>query len=293
MDYEGMFRELAPDEFKTQFDDAPRRKVYMILADSNLDDKAKAIELRPAVRHELQRQNHQVMALGQQVSQIAPLDRELAVEICDKLNSPFPKVWAQINLAVAIAGDDPESARQLLRDAYQEIKQQAKPVDEMAFDYNTFASNYPMALIGGVGLRGVELADPDYLSEATQIVADAAVALLDSQIGDARANYFETVAAVARYDRQRAQQLLKKAGDDVTLHEAASYFVALAAIDPNRILEEYEFIPMDGDERGIKYRPYIRNALIPALCSEDDTAFWDELARYSHLVITATNRTRD
>jgi hypothetical protein len=113
--------------------------------------------------------------------------------------------------------------------------------------------------------------------------------MLDSQLADSLSNYFEVVVGIARLDQDVAKKLFDRASDEVGLHEPGSYFAALAALYPDRIWDEFQALPKEPDARGITYQPYVRNALIPALCAESDEEFWTELSNNSHLRIPALN----
>jgi hypothetical protein len=270
----------APPEFRTEFGNPPPRNVLQIIQDETITGAQKEQEIQQAIGFELRGNEIQQMQLTNSLGQLAGFNRELALRIREQMADDTLQFWADTIIAVELSAREPAESRQRIREAYLRLK-----TIRYQGDQDILAYNYPLPLLGAVGLRAVELVAPEDLPVAIKTVMEVAPELLTSTLADARANYFELVAAVARYDREAAQILFDRAGNNVDLHSAASYFVALAALAPERILKEYEEIPFAPNNRGTTYRPYICNSIIPALCASGDDDFWDSLAAHSHLKI--------
>lgn len=272
----------APEEFRNEYTkfSTSSAAIHAVLNCAGLSTEQRIEQLNQALKTSIGRWSHEYMPVASRLDAIARLDIPLAEKWIEKLPDEGARCWARICIASGMAKQNPEIAKQQIRRAYEDLKMLGNDSEDSDRAYNA-----PLPLIGGVGLRAVELVDPTFMETAIEIVANAAPAMLDLPLADSRANYFEVTAAIARYDRLQAEELFDRAKDEVDLHSAASYFVALAAIDPVRISEEYLEIPLQADARGITYRPYIRNAIVMALMADDDDEFWDGLAEHSGLTI--------
>ncbi len=108
--------------------------------------------------------------------------------------------------------------------------------------------------------------------------------LKNSVFSHARSQWFEIIAAIARFDEQPAEKMLNEESDDVDLADAPAYFRALVALHPDQVWSEYQSLPHD-DVRGIDYQQGIRNWIMPALSARDDTEFWNNLTEDTSLRI--------
>lgn len=283
--YTAMLRDIvcrnAPESMQGDFGEPNQRPIWSILHDDSLTDQEKLEELRALKGIEVVQTPFEYMQMASALGAISTLDVGLAESWVEKIADEAGQIWARMQIATSIAKTDQAKAREILKDAYQQLEVISR-TEAPDRDYN-----YPPALIGALGLRLVAEVDASLLEEDIEKVVAASKSLLASRLADSQANYFEVITAIARFDRDTAKSMFDAEAPSFELHASAAYFAALAALYPERILEEFEKLPKDPDERGITWQPYVYNALIPALCAKTDNDYWNALAKLSSLTIAA------
>ena len=213
---------------------------------------------------------HEYMQEAADLGRVAYIAPRVALKFAEGAPNGHAKCYAWLSIAPALSLEDPAAARKLIEKCYDEV---ANLPQDNRVNQNY---NHPPAIVAASGLPIVEFVAPDLLPQCIKTTVAATGPMKASNLADAEANLFETVAAIARYDRVAAEKLYDENKDEVILHSAPGFFRAMVALHPDQVLEEFELIP-ETDERKINHQIQVRNAILPALLAENDDEYWTSL----------------
>ena len=264
-------KEFLGDRDRTQWD------VYWTLVSSaEFSVEERTAELNKVERYDFGKQGYEQMMAASSLGAVALIDLERARTWANEAPSQAAKIWANLLIAPTLARSDKQAAMKLILDCYRELSEMDRS-DRVPTNYN-----YPPSLISVLGLRMVAHVDPKLLPKYIHQSIALTKPLSGSNSHSAQEQQFRAIVGIARYDREKAKAMFDAIADDVQIHAAASFFRALMALHPDQVLEEYETMP-EKDSRGIDYRIYVRNELLPALTAKSDSEFWDALTASSFL----------
>ena len=272
--YQSTFTRYAPDSHQGKFGNKPNSvspvDIFVLVHDETLSRTEKQEKLQKVKSFRFGKQHHEHFLAASSLGMIATIDHELAFQWADEAPAEHVKVWAKLAIAPAMSEREPALAKELVKNCYQPILQLDSSSRNM-YNYNGSPTE-----IAASGLRIVEHVDPSLLPEAIDTAIETLSALDQSQMNSKIDHTFHLIAAVASYDREKAKKLFEKYADDVPIGHSASFFRALVALHPSHVVDEISEMP-EKDDRGIDFRIYVRNEILPALTQRSDAAFWDRL----------------
>ena len=221
-------------------------------------------------RYPFDRLPHEYMQQAADLGLVAYIDPQVALKFAKGAPNGHAKCYAWLSIAPALSIEDPDAARKLIVDCYDQVANLPQG-DQVNQNYN-----HPPAIVAASGLPIVEFVAPDLLPDCIKATVAAAGPMKDGNLADAEANLFETIAAIARYDREAAEKLYDENKDELILHSAPGFFRAMVALHPDEVLDEFKLIP-ETDERKINHQIQVRNAILPALLAENDDEYWTSL----------------
>ena len=230
----------------------------------------KRLMLSEVANYDFGKLPHEYMREAAMLQSVAFVDPELALKFSEQTPCNHAKCYAWLAIAPALSLEDPEAAKNLLKKTYELIADLPSG-DRVMPNYN-----FPPPTIAATGLPIVEFVAPEMLPACVRQTAELAGQFSKSYLADAKANLFEVISAIARYDCQLASKMYTANSSEVDLHSAPGFFRAMLALHPELIVEEFELIP-ETDERKINRQIHVRNAILPALLSKDEQSFWDVL----------------
>ena len=272
----------APAKHRKQFLDGRETTQwdvhFVIVSSSDFSQEERMAELNKIEQYEYGKQTFQQMMAANSLGVVALVDLELAQKWANEAPSPTAKIWGNLLIAPTLAKSDKQAAKKLILDCYRQLSEMDSSA-RIASNYN-----FPPSLISVLGLRVVEHVDPKLLPRCIRQSIELAKAHSGTNSNSSQQQQFRAIVGVARYDREKAEEMFDAIADDVQIHAAASFFRALMALHPDQVLEEYQTMP-EKDNRGTDYRIYVRSELIPALTAETDSEFWDALSASTFLKI--------
>jgi|GEM_PF-2712656 len=267
----------APVSHRGKFDEPSVGTLFSFIRDNTLTRDQKLAFLHQIADPDFGETPYEHMTSAGAMGLVALYDLDLAMKWANQLPLPVAVVLARLAIAPTIARDDPAKARVLIRDCYFRLSNMKST--------NKFQSDtFPAAAIANSGLPVVAFVDSSLLDECIDRTIDATNPLKTSMSSDAKKHRFHVVAMVARYDRAKAQKLFDEIQDEVSLHDSADFFRALVALHPDQVLEEYRSLPPP-DKNGTDWKIHVRNAILPALTTTDDTQFQDALTQQHYLTL--------
>ena len=273
--FESLFSRYAPESMREEFGGKSQTtfsaaNAYMLLNDQTMSQIEKAMKLNELKKHSYGTQPHEQMSAASSLGLVATIDSDLALKWAELAPAEQVRIWARMTIAPSIAKHDLPAARKMVTESYTAIL-------KLDFgDRNRFNYNHSPPALAGRGLRIVEAVDPDLLSDCIDKTIQAIEGNEVSRSSTAQDHIYQAIAAIAPYDKKKAELVFEKYADDVQLYNAAAFFRALVAIHPDQVLDEYQEMPKKNSQ-GTDYRIYVRNELLPALTAKSDRGFWNSL----------------
>ncbi len=268
------FARFAPEKFKSEYETASKSlttsDIHRLLQDESINSQEKISQLQQVKKFEFGKLPMDQMMAAASLGSIAILDHELAMKWAEAAPNPTPKIWAMMTIAPSVAKSDQPLAAKMIVECYDDLLL----LDSSERNY--YNSNFSAAIIGARGLPLVAAVDPVLMEGCIDKTIRAINPLRSSRMGSATEHVFQTIAAIARYDRGKAEALFDEFADDVEIRESGAFFRALMALHPDQVWDEYQEMPKQ-DSRGIDFRIYVRNELLPALTKQTDIGFWTQL----------------
>ena len=272
--YQSMFTRFAPeswqDKFGTRSKSSSEFDVHILVHDEFASDESKRERLHQIKKHSFGPQPRDQMEAANSLGMIATIDHQLALKWAEQAPAKHVQVWAKLAIAPSVVRKDPAAARKLIVDCYEQISM----LDASA--RNRYNYNFSPTQLATRGLQIVEYVDPNLLANCIDTTIATITSLESSQMNSAQNHIFHAVAAIAAFDRVKAESIFEKHSEDVPIGISASFFRALLALHPEQIWDELQDMP-EKDGRGIDYRISIRNELLPALTKRSDVDFWRQL----------------
>lgn len=272
--YQSMCSRFAPESHRGQFgaksNSLSANDIHVLVHDESIPIELKREKLNQVKEYSFGSQPHEQMPAASALGKVATIDCGLAMKWAELAPDDQVSVWAKLAIAPALARKDPDAARQLVKECYEQI------VMLDASSRNQYNYNFSPTLLAARGLRVVEYVDASLLLECIDKTIGTIDSLESSRMNSAKDHIFYTIAAIAHYDRAKAEKLFEKHADDVAIGVSGPFFRALMALHPEQVWDEYQEMP-EKDNRGIDFRIYVRNELLPALTKKSEKSFWQHL----------------
>lgn len=213
------FRRHAPEPLRDEFGLEPEspsaQDIYSLLRDDSLDGQEKAVKINKMEKFEFGKLPHEQMMAAAALGSVAVFDHELALKWAETAPALQPRIWARLTIAPALAKHAPDAAKKLISECYADLSE----IDPS--DQNSFNASFSPASIGAHGLRLVDCVDASLLEACIDKTIFAINPLRTSQMNSAENHIFQTIAAIAPYDRAKAEKLFDEFSDDVRVGSAA------------------------------------------------------------------------
>ncbi|MCA9127771.1 MAG: hypothetical protein KDB22_11825 [Planctomycetales bacterium] len=256
--------------FETDFQDLDAHLLgTTILRNDQLSDDGKRSKLAQAKRYNFGAQTYERIMGASQLGLVAQLDIELALKWADQAPDEMTRIWAKLTIVPAIAKLDPQAARKLAKECYEEMKViSSKNSNELI---QLAASP---ACVAGLGLFIVQPTCPEQVDQCVEITISVAKNLRTKTQPQF---YYSAIAAVAPFAPQKAREMYLEIAMDVQIGYAGDFLKAVLAVEPEAFLEIVQTLP-DQDRNGNSVVTRVHNAIIPALLTKEQAAFNAALA---------------
>ncbi|MEL7500296.1 MAG: hypothetical protein AAFN77_22055 [Planctomycetota bacterium] len=208
---------------------------------------------------------HEQIQTVSKLKRVADVAPEQALRLARQAPNGYVESWVLLQLSPRIAQRSPAEASKLILESY-EMLSDLDPKHQASY-------NFPTALIAAKGLTIVAAVAPQHMQRCLKITVNEIDKLPDSIVGRSDQNMFRAIACLAKFDQRSAQKMFDKVSIDVELSAAPEFFLALAALEPDQVADEYKSLPMN-DQNQTRLR--VRSTLLPIWLAEDE-AFWDEM----------------
>jgi len=279
-------KELAPEGFDLGFlGEAGANSVALgfelqVLNDPFLSSEEKSNWLKEKTEIQFGDQPHEARTAAMSMGLVAEHDYEKAIAWAESGESPVIEILAKLSIAPVLARTDKSAAINLVRQCYEDCANLDPRAAANRSDL--ILLNTAPVQIATTGLKVAKHLDADLLAECLETTLDLIKIEMKPSKEYARpGRLYRSLAAVSRYDRKAAKALF----DIVSVVELGSdsdFFVALVAIDPDRVWDKYSALPSD-DEEPAKPRFRSRQAIATALVQRNEDDFWLQLDRYYYM----------
>ena len=278
-------KKMAPDGFDLSFlgkqgsnSIAHGFELMQVLQDQSLSEEEKSNWLATKHKVVFGTEPHEAKASATSIGLVAKFDMDKALAWSETAKSPVVKIFAQLSIAPVLARKDKPAAIELVRKCYDNCANLDPRTPANRGDL-VLLNTWPIE-IATTGLRIAKHIDTDLLDECVKTTFDMIKIEMERTQGYA-GQFNRVLAVIARYDRKGAKAIFDKQ-TEVQLGYASEFFVALVAIDPDSVWEEYETLPQDTEDP-IKPRFRTRQAIVEALVQRDEDDFWAKLERYHYV----------
>ncbi|MDB2687438.1 hypothetical protein N9Y42_09525, partial [Mariniblastus sp.] len=215
-------------------------------------------------------QPHDQISAASTLGLIATIDCELALKWAEQAPAEHVKIWSKLAIAPSLNRKNPAAARQMIRECYDQIL----TLDDS--NRNRYNYNSSPMTIATQGLQVVKFVDPSLLPTSIDKTILTIKPLNSAHSYPSKDQVFYAVAAIASFDRVKAEAIFDKHADDVSIENAASFFRAMLALHPDQVWDELQELPAK-DSSGSDFRPQIVNEILPVLTKKSDEQFWQQL----------------
>ena len=280
-------KKIAPDGFDLSFlgkqgsnSIAHGFELMQVLQDQSLSEEEKSNWLATKHKVVFGTQPHEAKASATSIGLVAKFDMDKALAWSETGKSPVVEILAKLSIAPVLAKTDKEAAIELVRQCYNNCAHldPAAPANRG----DSILLHTAPHQIATTGLKIANHIDAELLKECVKTTLEMIKTEMESTKKFLNPGVvYRALAAVSRYDREGAKTLLDNISE-VQLGYASEFFVALVAIDPDSVWEEYETLPQDTEDP-VKPRFRTRQAIVEALVQRDEDDFWAKLERYHYV----------
>ena len=266
--------ELGPDSITQGFE------LSQVLSDPSLSKKEKVSWLAAKDKVAFGTEVYEAKSSALKLGLVAEFDLDKALAWSETGKSPVVEILAKLSIAPVLAKTDKEAAIELVRQCYNNCAH-LDPVAPANRGDSILLNTAPHQ-IATTGLKIANHIDAELLKECVKTTLEMIKTEMESTKKFLNPGVvYRALAAVSRYDREGAKTLLDNISE-VQLGYASEFFVALVAITPETVWEEYSTLPPETDDI-FSPRLLSRQAIATALVQRDEDEFWAKLERYYYL----------
>ncbi len=257
-------------------------ELAQVLGDATLSREEKVSWLAKKNEYVYGSENHEIRISATNLGLMAKYDIEKSLAWAETADSPITRIVAKLSIAPALAKQNKERAIELVRVCYQDCLEIDPNLPINRGDQ--ILLNTPPVQVASSGLRIAHHLDADLFDNCLQ----QTLQLIESDLEptteyDRIGRVYRALAHVARYDRKAAKDIFDRCSSEVQIGMAPEFFVALVAIDPESVWDEYSTLPQGTEQSDTAQYGYILRSIVPALVQREENEFWAKLDR-SHYV---------
>ena len=273
--YQSEFTRFAPESYRDKFggtsDSLSVNDIYTLAYDGPISLESKQEQLHRSKSYSFgDHPYYQVTVAASSLGLVATIDCELALKWAEQAPAESVKILSKLAIAPSLNRKNPAAARQMIKECYDQI---LTLDDSNQNRYNHF---YSPTMIATRGLQVVKFVDPSLLPVCIDKTILTIKPLDSTHSYPSKDQVFHAVAAIASFDRAKAETIFEKHADEVSIGYSASFFRAMLALHPEQVWDELQEMPAK-DSNGTDYRSQVIDEIVPALTKKSDEQFWQQL----------------
>ena len=272
--FQSVFTRFAPEAYREKFGAKPgsfsNNDIYVLVHDEFITLESKRKQLQQIKTFSFGDQlNDHIDAAGR-LGLVATVDCDLALKWAEQAPVEHVKIWSKLAIVPSLNKTNPAAARQMIKECYDQIL----TLDDS--NQNRYNYNCSPTLIATRGLQVVGFVDPSLLPVCIDKTILTIKPLDSTHSYPSKDQVFHAVAAIASFDRVKAEAIFDKHADDVSIGYSVSFFRAMLALHPDQVWDELQEMPAK-DSNGTDYRSQVIDEIVPALTKKSDEQFWQQL----------------
>ena len=272
--HQSCFKHFAPEAYREKFGaklgSFSNSDIYVLVHDDFVTLESKRKQLRQIKTFSFGDQPHDQISGASTLGLIATIDCELALKWAEQAPAEHVKIWSKLAIAPSLNRKNPAAARQMIRECYDQIL----TLDDS--NRNRYNYNSSPTTIATQGLQVVKFVDPSLLPTCIDKTILTIKPLDSTHSFPSKDQVFHAIAAIASFDRVKAETIFEKHADDVSIGYSVSFFRAMLALHPDQVWDELQEMPAK-DSSGTNYHTQVLNEIVPALTKKSDEQFWQQL----------------
>ena len=272
--HQSVFTRFAPEAYREKFGaklgSFSNNDIYVLVHDDFATLESKRKQLRQIKTFSFGDQPNDHISAAGRLGLVATIDCELALKWAEQAPAEHVKILSKLAIAPSLNRKNPAAARRMIEECYDQIL----TLDDS--NRNRYNYNCSPTLIATRGLQVVKFVDPSLLPSCIDKATLTIKPLNSSRSYPTTEQVFHAVAAIASFDRAKAEAIFEKHADDIPIGYAESFFRAMLALHPDQVWDELQEMPAQ-DNRGFDYRYRVLNEILPALTKKSDEQFWQQL----------------